>query len=85
MTCKLCGQACCKPDKTQPSVKVFVKNLYDTTGHWAHPMKDSDLCWYHAKKVAGHFDRGEEYFRFNRGPHECVPYNSFYPPGSQYL
>jgi hypothetical protein len=84
MTCRICNQPCCKPIEGPPQ-HIYIKESYDTIGHWAKPLGDCDLCWYHQKKVDGHFDRSDEYFRFNRGPHEWTPYKSFYPPGSQYL
>ena len=84
MACKICGVECCKPTEGK-TVRFYFKGSYETTGFPSKPMADCDLCWYHREKVDGHFDRSDEYFRFNRGPHECTPYKSFYPPGSQYL
>jgi hypothetical protein len=84
MTCKICGSECCKPS-SRPAEKVYVPHVFDTIGTYLRPMEDCDLCWYHQKKANGHLDRGDEYYRFNRGPHEWTPYKSFYPPGSQYL
>jgi hypothetical protein len=82
MACKICGQQCCKPTEGETTRFAWKP---ETIGFPARPMADSDLCWYHQKKADGHFTRSDEYFRFNRGPHECVPYKIFYPPGSQYL
>jgi hypothetical protein len=80
MTCKICGVECCKPTEGA-TVRVFHKDFFTTCGYPSKPMADSDLCWYHQKKADGHFDRSDEYFRFNQGPHEWTPYKSFYPQG----
>lgn len=62
MTCQICHTPCTKPVKGEP-VHVYIKDVYETVGHWAKPLEDADLCWYHRKVADGHFSRGDEYYR----------------------
>lgn len=51
MKCRICDRPTLpKADKTQPSEKVvFPKSENEWGFFFLHPLKPTDLCWYHTK------------------------------------